>query len=275
VREIRTAEGLALTVALAGRGQRLMALILDLVIFTVLAAMALVAVVMVLRGPIGVATGAGIFTLGRTGYFLVFELGRQAATPGKRLVGIRVADRDGGRLGADAVVVRNLVREAELFLPLTLMLAGLIQGRLALLLTLAWALLPALLPLFNRDRLRGGDLAAGTWVIAVPDQPMLPPDLIPDGMPRAARFVFTPRQAAAYGIRELQMLEDLLRREAGDGSLHRDVAKRIARRIGWGKPVPEGEIRAFLGDYYEALRGRLEADLVMGRRRVDKNSPAG
>ena len=56
--------------------------------------------------------------LARYGYFLAFELGPRGATPGKRLIGIRVASRDGGRLTAEAVIARNLLRDIELFLPL-------------------------------------------------------------------------------------------------------------------------------------------------------------
>src|SRR3546814_12137383 len=56
----------------------------------------------------------------RNFWFIGFELGQRAATPGKRLMGIRVVARDGGRLTADAVVARNLIRELELFLPLTM-----------------------------------------------------------------------------------------------------------------------------------------------------------
>src|SRR3546814_9024800 len=59
-----------------------------------------------------------------TFWFIGFELGSRAATPGKRLMGIRVVARDGGRLTADAVVARNLIRELELFLPLMMLGAG-------------------------------------------------------------------------------------------------------------------------------------------------------
>src|SRR3546814_4149078 len=47
----------------------------------------------------------------RNFWFIGFEMGQRAATPGKRLMGIRVVARDGGRLTADAVVARNLIRE--------------------------------------------------------------------------------------------------------------------------------------------------------------------
>src|SRR3546814_1160816 len=65
----------------------------------------------------------GAFLL-RTFWFVGFELGSRAATPGKRLMGIRVVARDGGRLTADAVVARNLIRELEIFLPLMMLGAG-------------------------------------------------------------------------------------------------------------------------------------------------------
>src|SRR3546814_18926962 len=60
----------------------------------------------------------------RNFWFIGFELGQRAATPGKRLMGIRVVARAGGRLTADAVVARNLIRELELFLPLTMISVG-------------------------------------------------------------------------------------------------------------------------------------------------------
>src|SRR3546814_4160038 len=65
----------------------------------------------------------GAFLL-RTFWFVGFELGSRAATPGKRLTGIRVAARDGGRLTADAVVARNLIRELDIFLPLMMLGEG-------------------------------------------------------------------------------------------------------------------------------------------------------
>jgi len=40
-----------------------------------------------------------------------------AATPGKRILGIRVAARNGKALTAEAVFARNAMRELEVFLP--------------------------------------------------------------------------------------------------------------------------------------------------------------
>src|SRR3546814_20800151 len=60
----------------------------------------------------------------RNFWFIGFELGQRPATPGKRRMGIRVVTRDGGRLTADAVGPRHLIREPEPFLPLTMITVG-------------------------------------------------------------------------------------------------------------------------------------------------------
>ena len=62
--------------------------------------------------------------LQRVCYCVFFGVGRKAATPGKRALGLRVAARDGGRLSANAVLARNFMRELEVFLPLTLLVMG-------------------------------------------------------------------------------------------------------------------------------------------------------
>ncbi|HBQ48242.1 MAG TPA: RDD family protein, partial [Hyphomonas atlantica] len=43
----------------------------------------------------------------RNFYYIFFELGAKAATPGKRALGIRVTSRSGGRLTANSVLARN------------------------------------------------------------------------------------------------------------------------------------------------------------------------
>src|SRR5205814_1864442 len=82
------------------------------------------------------------------------------ATPGKRLIGLRVIDRAGGPLRPEAVVARNLMREIEVFLPLSLLFLPKLTGADTLIqvLLLVWAGLFLFMPLFNRDRLRLGDL---------------------------------------------------------------------------------------------------------------------
>jgi len=64
----------------------------------------------------------------------------------------------------------------------------------------------ALLPLWNRQRLRIGDLVAGTMVVQTPAGALL------DEVGADADAVaFTPAQLDVYGVYELQVLEGLLR----------------------------------------------------------------
>ena len=106
----------------------------------------------------------------RSFYFILLEMGPRAATFGKRACGLRVVARSGERLTADRVIVRNLTREIEFFLPLSFLLEGGGEGVGAgwTLAGLAWTGVFAFFPLFNKDRMRVGDLLAGTWVIAAP-----------------------------------------------------------------------------------------------------------
>jgi uncharacterized RDD family membrane protein YckC len=200
-------------------------------------------------------------------YFVYFEMRPGAATPGKRALGLRVAARDGGRLTADAVFARNAMRELEIFLPLAFLGArgeGVDAGLIGL--GAIWSGVFLVFPLFNRDRLRLGDLAAGTMVIKTPKR-RIAPDLAPQGQMEAVGLVFTPAQLDAYGEKELHVLEEVLRK--GDRKTMAEVAKRIQAKIGWQGPA-DGSNRSFLAAYYGGLRGRLEQRLLFGRRRKDK-----
>jgi hypothetical protein len=138
-----------------------------------------------------------------------------------------------------------------------------VDGWLVLLGTL-WTGVFLLFPLFNRDRLRLGDLAAGTMVIQSPKR-VLRPDL--SAAPAKAGVSFTTAQLDAYGIKELHVLEEVLRQ--GDAKTVAAVADRIRKKIGWTEPLEISDA-AFLAAYYAGLRGRLEGQLLFGRRRKDK-----
>ncbi|WP_254305844.1 RDD family protein [Sphingopyxis sp. BSNA05] len=178
-----TPEGVPLNVTIAPAGARVGALLLDLVMIQLISMfIALLCIVLAipfldgetdfqnLDGPLGLIA---VFYLIATflllnGYFIFFELGYKSATWGKRAVGIRVASRDGSRLTAEAVIARNIVRSVELFLPLTFLGSVEAGGSLVDLTAwagLLWLLMFMLFPLFNKDRLRGGDVIAGTWVV--------------------------------------------------------------------------------------------------------------
>ena len=272
-RALVTPEGVDLRLGLASAGQRAGAFLLDAAFIG--GGMAVMTLACVLIGFalhqrsvqwVVVLWLLGFFLL-RNAWFLGFELGPRAATPGKRAFGLRVASRQGGRLTTDAVFARNAMREIEVFLPLSFLgaSAGGVDA-LVVLLGLLWTGVFVFFPLFNRDRLRVGDLVAGTWVVLQPSR-RLAADLAADAS-AGARFAFTPEQVEAYGVAELQVLEEVLR--ASDRRAMRVVADRIRTKLGWLRGAEETD-RAFLDAYYAALRTRLEADLLRGRRRRDKH----
>jgi len=127
---------------------------------------------------------------------MFFEMGRKAATPGKLICKIRVASRTEARLTANAVFARNALREIEINLPLSFlaMYRSPFWRWAASLLGLTWSGIFLLFPLFNKDRLRAGDLIAGTWVVRAP-KPILANDLASEKADLDTAFIFTPEQA--------------------------------------------------------------------------------
>jgi uncharacterized RDD family membrane protein YckC len=201
-------------------------------------------------------------------YFIYFELAWRGATPGKRIIGLRVIDRNGGPLVASAVIARNLTREVEMFIPLGILLrapaTGIDWQQFAI---AAWVMFCLAIPAFNKDRMRGGDLIAGTVVISLPKVALLG-----DLVERTLQFTFTPAQLQAYGAFELQVLEELLRRPQNRDGMHvlDEVCDKICRKIGWTAPLPRKDVVAFLRDFYTAERAFLEREQLYGKARADK-----
>jgi uncharacterized RDD family membrane protein YckC len=277
VRMLVTPEGVGLPLELADGGQRLGAFVIDMLIMTgvfVVFTLLLLAAGLAIGRPVaframGVLWLAGAFFV-RNFYFTWFEARPRGRTPGKRALGIRVIARHGGRLTLDSVIARNAMREVEIFLPLTFVAMGQGTGDGAdtwlVVCGLIWSGTFLFLPLMNRDRLRAGDLLAGTWVIRVPRRPLLA-ELAAD----TDVETFTDAELDAYGVHELETLEGVIR-QAHPPSVA-TVADTIARRIGRRHWSDDGGTRdlAFLQSYYAALRRRLEQRLLLGRRRVDKH----
>jgi uncharacterized RDD family membrane protein YckC len=275
-----TPEGVDLGVQLASRGARLGAFIADIAILVVATMLLgwLVLTAMAAGNQESIETVLIVGLLGffflRNAWFIVWETLPGGATPGKRLVKIRVAVRNGGRLTADAVLARNVMRELELFMPLVLVGYNLgttyrgagATGALAAFAGLIWSLIFLMFPLFNRDRLRAGDIIAGTWVVEAP-KPVLLPDLSNAGAASGERYRFTPEQVDAYGVKELHVLEAVMRRR--DAKVMGEVARRIREKLAWA-PVEHETDAEFLSAYYAALRRRLEQRLLFGHRRKDK-----
>jgi uncharacterized RDD family membrane protein YckC len=279
-RQIITPEGVPLTVELADYGERVVALAIDLFIWLV-ATLAIFIPIVYLIGISGgslIAISIALFIgfLIRNLYFVYFELAWRGATPGKRLVGLRVIDRAGGPLLPSAVIARNITREVEMFIPLGVLLTW---GKTASgaadwesLAVALWMMFFAALPFINRDRMRGGDLIAGTTVISMPKRA-----LSSDLADRALQFAFTDQQLRAYGAFELQVLEELLRRpdSANSAQVLNEVCDKICRKIGWTTPLPPGDVPSFLREFYTAERGFLEREQLYGKVRADKFAQPG
>lgn len=270
-----TPEGVDLRLQVGAYTDRLLALILDLLIIaaslialTVLAGLAAWGTKSQLPGRfIPIIWLLGAFVL-RVGYFIGFELQARGATPGKRAMGLRVIARDGCRLTADAIFARNAMRELEVFLPATFLLArGQGVDGAVIALGAIWSGVFVVFPLFNRDRLRLGDLAAGTMVVKAPKTRLLG-DIAERAPQTLGGVAFTDAQLDAYGVKELKVLEQVLR--AGDRRTTAAVAERIRSKIGWEGPADVAD-RAFLNAYYAGLRQRLETGLLFGRARRDKH----
>jgi uncharacterized RDD family membrane protein YckC len=269
-RSFVTPEGVDLQLELGGAGTRAAAFLIDvtlMLIVMIAVTLALFALDKATQADIAkILWLIGAFVL-RNGWFVLFEMGGRGATPGKRLMRLRVVARDGARLTAGAVLARNAMREIEVFLPLSFLGAQAAAGTADAFLTIfamLWTGIFLFFPLFNRDRLRIGDLVAGTWVVQTAVS-TLAADLAPaNDLPRR---IFSETALALYGNYELQALEDVIR--GGDDLARITVAAAIRRKAG----LPDdGDDDGFLADYYAALCARLEGGLLVGRRRLDKLS---
>jgi uncharacterized RDD family membrane protein YckC len=288
-RMIATPEGVLLPVDLASRGERAAAFLIDL--FAIIVGFVCTVLLLVLIGVSGAEMGAWfwiilmlVFFFLRNFYFAAFELAWRGMTPGKRVFGLRVIDRGGGTLRADAIFARNLMREVEVFIPAMILMIGPFMGGEGggvwlYLMLLGWMGVLTLLPLFNKDRLRAGDLIGGTWVILAPKAVLLPdvaampaaaaPNAAADATVDGLRF--SRQHLSVYGVEELQTLEHILRQEGPHAAQVRDeVARRIQRKIAWQSPGQPVEPRAFLQAFYAAQRRHLEAKLLFGKRRQNK-----
>jgi uncharacterized RDD family membrane protein YckC len=276
-RALTTPEGVVLGVKIASRSERVGAFCLDMGCWLLMTVALFAAFLLALRfevaGDVGATLVFFLAFLIRVFYFTHFELAWRGRTPGKWVLGLRVIDRSGGPLTAGAIVARNLVREVELFLPLGLFASLLVTNGVETwqqLSVLGWVLVLALLPFFNKDNLRAGDLIAGTLVIAMPKR-ALAPDL---AEATQRQFSFSPDQLKAYGAFELQVLEELLRQKASreTAKLHAEVVAAISARIGWSHPVAPADHERFLRDFYLAERADLERAQLFGRGRADKTA---
>jgi uncharacterized RDD family membrane protein YckC len=286
---VTTPEGLDLHLPVAGVGERIYAFSIDLswLLLLWLAVLLLLA----LLAHLGAAGGSTfalsilILFLSWTFYFPFFELRWNGATPGKRRLKLRVIRADGGQLTPEAILARNFLRTVELQVPMIFLLAPnqLFPGRPGWLQLIGglWILALMLLPLCNRARMRAGDFVAGTRVVNAPD-PRLLPELVrlrpkaadrkTDADPSGPHCEFTREQLDIYGIYELQVLEDVLRKVDTYGGLEAAsaVATQIQQKIGFVPPSAKLSSRVFLEEFYAAQRRHLEQKLLFGKRQQKK-----
>jgi len=297
-RVLVTPEGIELPITIASKGARAGALILDLVFVTLLQVLTTFLLASIAFGGMAAFLEAGensgglgaiefllviwiiAMFLFRNAWFLFFELGPRGATPGKRIAGIRVAARDGGRLSVEMVIARNLLRDIELFLPIVFVASASEEGGGAAgLAAFAWFMVFALFPFWNKDRLRAGDIVAGTWVVEQPKRKLEAAMSAAQAQASARTgetepqhaFRFTDEELQVYGEYELQTLERILRENRRESleKVHQTIAAKIGRSDG------QGEERQFLDAYYNQLRARLEAGMRLGERKADKFSGKG
>ncbi len=288
-RVLITPEGIALPITVASRGARFGALVLDFTILIVGMIALYLTVIwlagdLIFAGQVGLGSGAGEFVyiflilsffLARYGYFLAFELGPRGATWGKRVLGIRVAARGGGRLTPEAIVARNLLRDIELFMPLIfLLIAPSGEAGSFGLAGMVWFFTFMAFPFFNKDALRAGDIIAGTWVVEAPRTKLAEAMSVQGAAAKGsseitgARYEFGEEELSVYGEHELQVLERMLRE--GQTEALSAVHAAICAKIGWDPG--EGDERAFLEAFYAQLRAKLEGDMRFGVRKADKFS---
>jgi len=282
--DVLTTDGTVLPFEQAPFLVRFGALCVDQFIIGVATGIMVIGALIVLSGALGLHVVSLMILFNfllRNAYFSFFEMRGGGATPGKHWLRLRVISRDGGALQPEQVLVRNLTREFEIFVPMSVLAAP--QGMFPDLppwagaLCSLWLLVGALFPLFNPRRLRLGDLLGGTTVVSMP-RTELGSELVAAPAERrsspepGSEFEFTSVQLGQYGIDQLQVLEDLLR--VDDAFEHREtlvaVLRRVEAKIGWDTPTPEARAREFLAAFYAQLRRHLEQKALFGVRQQHK-----
>lgn len=284
-------EGVPIRFELANLSARAVAQLADIVL-TLAALCALLAAlffadILPLQGLVGVA--ALLFFAIRVPYYVLCEMLLNGQTIGKRLSGLRVISADGRTLSAHAVTVRNMLKEAEVFVPGSMLLAATDLAPWTAIALLIWILTLLAVPLGNKRRQRLGDILAGTYVVALP-KPVLLPDLASPGDPAHAgslggsaptpkTYAFQTHHLDHYGRYELQTLESLLQvvppdRNRAAQIRHAEnlatVSQTIAQRIGYPDKIPGASAEAFLRAFYRTQRAYLESRRMFGDARENK-----
>ena len=267
-------EGVPIMFDLAALGTRLGAQIVD-----VLITFGGVFMVILLVAWSGLLAGSALVTLFlllvffvRIPYYIFSELVWNGRTLGKRITKIRVISTDGRRLTPHQITARNLMKEVEVFTPITTLIGASAATGLERLALILWVLVVLIIPFTNRRRQRLGDMIAGTVVVDQPVSTLLP-DLATAPLVTSRGYAFHPEHLEIYGRFELQTLETILR-SPPKGPKERDrvndIAQTIIGKIGYHEKVPQNQEWEFLVDFYRQQREYLESRQLFGDAREDK-----
>ncbi len=214
------------------------------------------------------------------GYGIWFEWRWNGTTPGKRLAGIQVIRNEGGRLTFPAILVRNLIKEVEVWMPIRVLLILLIGHQVPYAFLGCFSLL--LYPLLDTFNRRLGDVAAGTAVVKSPSPVELPEEVMQmrgeiEGQPD---YFFSTDMLEVYGKVQLYALQEVLeehlfsrkkRYRGGDRqTLLVDIKRKVVEKLDYPEEVPDDEAVDFLQSFYQSMRDYLEGQLISGRSTRDE-----
>jgi uncharacterized RDD family membrane protein YckC len=232
---IRTPEGVAFSLQLAGPISRFLAWSVDMV--TIFAAMSLVnsiiGVLGILSRDLAGALNVLAYFVVSIGYGILTEWRWRGQTLGKRLLRLRVMDRQGLRLQFSQVVIRNLLRFVD-SLPVFYLVGGLAC-------------------LINRHAQRLGDLAANTIVIWNPRIPEPDLDQLLEGKYNSFRDYphLEARLRQRVSPQEAQLaLQSLLRRDTLEPSARLELFRTMASHFKTVVSFPEEDVEGISDEQY-------------------------
>ncbi|MEM7309892.1 MAG: RDD family protein [Planctomycetota bacterium] len=261
---VETPEGVSLRYEIAGAGSRTAAALLDLTVFLIVWLALLIVLLVMTAGDItglsGFAVGlliGGLILLPAT-YQVVFALLWNGQTPGKRFLGLRIADANGYPAGPVQIVLRSL------FWPLEAMV-------------LVFPVPVALILMVATERCqRLGDLVAGTVVLR-DDVQLAGAEPFPrdewSKLPNR-RLALVPALGARLDAADYRLLRSLLGRPdlepRARQRLHREAAAHYLQRLGLeeavaGSDVPAREVLREIFLFLRELRGWTPASARRAR----------